>query len=365
MTDQRVEKLAKLCIHHCVDVKPKETVAIRGSAMAHPLINQLYKQCLLSDAYPTILPSLETQYTFYKHAKEHQLKYVSPFDRFASEHFDVSISIFCDPNPKRLSNIDPAKVRTFTSARREISDIFFRRVADGTLRWNGLPFPINAQAQEAGMALEEYENFVYDSCLLDREDPAAEWKKINQEQRKISDFLTKAEEIHIVGDDTDLTFSVKGRKWINCSGKENMPDGEVYTAPTENSANGKIRFTFPGILSGREVEDISLEFREGKVVKASAVKGDDLLQQILKIEGADRIGEVAIGTNYGITRFTKNMLFDEKMGGTIHIALGASYPESGGKNKSAIHWDILKDMKKNAEICADGKPFFRNGKFLA
>ncbi len=239
-----------------------------------------------------------------------------------------------------------------------------KRMTEGKLKWVGLPYPINAQAQEAAMSLAEYEDFVYSSCLVDNEDPIVEWKKIHKQQEKICEFLNQVNEIHIKGEDTDLTFNVKDRKWENCDGKFNMPDGEICTAPIENSANGTIRFTFPGIYSGREIEDIKLKFRDGKVVEASAAKGDELLQQILKIEGADRIGEAAIGTNYGITRFTKNMLFDEKMGETIHMALGASFPEHGGLNKSAIHWDILKDMKKDGEIYADEKLFYKNGKFL-
>jgi aminopeptidase len=170
--------------------------------------------------------------------------------------------------------------------------------------------------------------------------------------------------MHVLGEDTDLKFSVKGRKWVNCSGKENMPDGEVFTSPIEDSANGTVRFTLPGIFSEREVEGIKLTFRDGKVVEASATKGNEFLQRILEIDGADRIGEVAIGTNYGITKFTKNMLFDEKIGGTIHLALGTSFPEAGGLNESAIHWDILKDMKKGGEIYADGKLFYKNGKFV-
>jgi aminopeptidase len=214
------------------------------------------------------------------------------------------------------------------------------------------------------MSLEEYEDFVYRSCLVDREDPVAEWKKIHEQQEKICHLLNQTCEMRVLGEDTDLTFSVKGRKWINCSGKENMPDGEVFTTPIEDSANGAVRFTLPGIFSEREVEDIKLTFRDGKVVKASASKGDEFLQRILGIEGADRIGEAAIGTNYGITKFTKNMLFDEKIGGTIHLALGASFPETGGLNKSAIHWDILKDMEKDGEIYADGKLFYKNGKFV-
>ncbi len=364
MVDQRIEKLAKLCVQYSVDVKPNEHVMIEGSEQALPLIKELYKECLLRDAHPTVFANLDLQYTFFKFAKEHQLKFVSPIQKFIAENIDASIGIFCEPNPKGLSTIDPEKIRIRSSSRKDIMETFLRRIAEGKLRWSGIPYPINAEAQEASMALQEYEDFVYSSCLLDKEDPVAEWKKIQQKQQKICNFLNQTDKIHVVGEETDLTFNVKGRKWINCSGKENMPDGEVFTGPIENSTNGTIRFTYPGIISGREVEDICLTFKDGRVVKASAAKGDDFLQQTLKIEGADRLGETAIGTNYGITRFTKNMLFDEKMGGTIHMALGLAYPESGGQNKSAVHWDILKDMKKDAEIYADDKLFYKNGKFL-
>jgi len=365
MVDRRVEKLAKLCVHYSVGVKPKEKVVIRGNVAAYPLISEIYKECLLSDAYPWVLPSLELDYIFYKQAKDHQLKFVSPFDRYIFENMDVNISIACDPNPKRLTSIDPARIRTVGASRSELMETFHKRVAEGSLRWTLLPFPINNQAQEAAMSLLEYEEFVYGSCLVNKKDPIEEWKRIHKEQEKICRFLDKTDRIRVVSEDTDLTFSVKGRKWMNCSGDKNMPDGEVFTGPVEDSANGKIRFTFPGIYSGREVEDIALTFRNGKAVKASAAKGEDLLKQLLKIKGADRIGETAIGTNYGISQFTKSMLFDEKMGGTIHMALGNAYPESGSKNKSAIHWDILKDMKKDGEIYADDELFYKNGKFLA
>jgi aminopeptidase len=364
MVDPRLEKLAKLSVHYSVQVKPHEKVLIRGTNQAFPLIKELYKECLSCNAYPTVIPSLSLQYTFYKYAKDHQLKYVSPFDKTLNETIDVSIGIFCDPNPKGLSNVDPAKIRTASAARKELNEIFFRRVGEGKLRWTGLAYPIDAQAQEASMSLEEYENFVYESCLINKRDPVAEWKKVQRQQEKICDYLNHAAVIRLTGEDTDLTFNVKDRTWINCCGKENMPDGEIFTAPHETSVNGTVRFTYPGIYSGREVQDIKLTFKDGKVIKASAAKGEDLLHQILKVEGADRLGETAIGTNYGINKFTKNMLFDEKMGGTIHMALGNSYPESGGKNKSAVHWDILKDMKKDGEIYADDQLFYKNGKFL-
>ncbi len=365
MVDVRLEKLAKLCVHYSVDVKPKEIVVIRGSDRAFPLIQELYKECLLSDAYPQIIPTLDIQYTYFKYSKEHQLQFVSPLDKFLAENTDVTIGIFCEPNPKRLTNVDPEKMRTLTASRRLIADILQQREAEKKYRWTGLPFPIEAEAQEASMALPEYEDFVYTCCLVDREDPISEWTRIQKEQEKFCQFLNNTQKIRVVSEDTDLSFNVKGRKWINCSGQKNMPDGEVFTAPVEDSVNGTIRFTYPGIFQGREVENVELTFSEGRVAKASAAKGNELLQQLLKIEGADRLGETAIGTNYGITRFTKNMLFDEKMGGTIHMALGFNpIPETGGKNKSGLHWDILKDMKKGGEIYADEKLFYKNGKFL-
>ncbi len=365
MVDPRIEKLAKLCVHYSVGLKPKENVIIRGSAAAFPLIQELYKECLLCDAYPVIYPRLETEYTFYKTAKEHQLKYVPPVEKFIAENIDVSIGIFCEPSPKGLTNIDPARIKIRRAAGAEISKTLFRREAEGKYRWTGLPFPVSAQAQEAAMSLPEYEEFVYSSCMVDKPDPISEWKKVQKEQEKTCAFLDKASKIRIVGQDTDISFKVKGRKWISCHGTWNMPDGEVFTAPIENSTNGTVRFTFPGIYGGREIEDIKLTFKAGKVVKASAQKGNDLLQQLLKIEGAKRLGETAIGTNYRITKFTKSMLFDEKMGGTIHMALGLNpIPATGGKNQSALHWDILKDMKKGGEIYADDNLFYKNGKFL-
>ena len=272
MVDQRVEKLAKLSVHYSVSVKPKEKVLIRGSELAFPLIHEIYKECLLGDAYPYILANLDVQYTFFKYAKEHQLKFVSPFEKFLTENIDVRMSVFCEPNPKGLTRIDPARIKVQTASRRELTEVFYRRVAEGKVRWTALPFPISAQAQEASMSLTEYEDFVYNSCLIDKKNPTREWKKIHEQQKKICEFLNQISEIRMVGEDTDLTLSVKGRNWINCSGRENMPDGEVFTAPTENSVNGTIRFTFPGIVSGREVEDITLAFKDGRAVKASPLE---------------------------------------------------------------------------------------------
>ena len=304
MVDSRIKNLAKLCVQYSVDVKPKEKVFIQGNVLSFPLIKELYKECLLKGAYPTIMPSLDVEYLFFKYAKEDQLRFVPPLQKFLAKEADVAINVSCEPNPKRLTNINPEKIKTHQSSRKEIMETFLRRSAQGKLKWVLLPYPINNQAQEAAMSLEEYEDFVFSSCLLDKKDPVSEWKKIDKKQEKVCQFLNQVNKIHILGENTDLLLRVKNRKWINCSGKLNMPDGEVFTGPVENSANGTVRFTYPGIVAGREVEDITLTFKDGKVVKATAVKGDELLQQMLKIKGADRIGEVAIGTNYGITQFS-------------------------------------------------------------
>lgn len=232
------------------------------------------------------------------------------------------------------------------------------------MRWCGTQFPTHADAQEASMSLEEYEDFVYDAGLLDREDPVAEWKKISEKQEKWIKYLDSKEELHIVSDGTDIIVNISGRKWINCDGRVNFPDGEIFTSPVEDKINGHITFSFPGIYMGKEIEGIMLEVKEGKVIKATAKKGEDLLQKLLSIdEGASRFGEVAIGTNYGIQRFTKNMLFDEKIGGTVHMAIGDSMADAGGKNKSNIHWDMLCDMRNGGKIYADGELFYDKGKF--
>jgi aminopeptidase len=366
MVDARIEKLAKLCVQYCVAVKPKDKVLIEGRDLAHPLINEIYKECLLSDADPLVLPQLDIEYTFYNYAKKHQLRqdFAHSIYNFIFKKIDAYIAVSCNPNPRHLTGVDPTKIALRQASWKDWVELFMKREASGELSWTVLPYPISADAQEASMALQEYEDFVYKSCLVDKEDPVKEWKRIRASQERICKCLNSANEIKIAGEDTELAFSVKGRKWMNVAGRANMPGGEVFTAPVEDSANGTVRFSYPGIYSGKEVEDIALTFKDGKVTKARAAKGNELLQEILKIEGADRIGEAAIGTNYGITRFTKNMLFDEKMGGTIHMALGASYPETGGLNKSAVHWDLLKDMKKDGEIRADGKLIYKKGKFL-
>jgi aminopeptidase len=359
-----LSKLAQVITDYSVKIKEGDLVVVQSSHLSAPLLEKIVENIMKKGAHFDYKVEIENMNEiFFKYAEDEQLKYVSPITKTTVENADVFISIWADINPKSLSSIDSQKLSTRAAARAEIQKIFTEREARGELQWTLAPYPTQAMAQEAGMSFIDYRDFVFGACLLDKDNPIEEWKKISRKQQKVVDYLNKKDEMRYVGEDTDLTLSVKGRKWINCDGKKNMPDGEVFTGPVEDSANGKIRFTYPGIYMGKEIEDIKLSFKDGEVVDAKAAKGEDLLKNLLEIEGAKRIGEIAIGTNYGVQKFTKNMLFDEKMGGTMHLAIGRAIPESGGKNFSSIHWDILKDMK-NGKIYADGELFYEDGKFL-
>jgi aminopeptidase len=273
--------------------------------------------------------------------------------------------IWTDANTKQLTNADPAKQSRRAVARRPLFERLLERAAKKELRWSGTIHPTQAFAQDAEMSLREFEDFVYKASLVHEPDPISAWKKVSKEQQRVTDWLNKARQIHVVGSDTDLKLEVIGRNWINCDGHENFPDGEIFTGPIEESMNGHIRYTYPACLHGREVEDVQLQFKDGKVVKAAAAKNEQFLLKMLETdEGARYVGEFAFGTNPGIQRFTKNTLFDEKIGGTIHIAIGTGYPESGSKNKSAIHWDMVCDLRKGGEVRVDGTLFLKDGEIL-
>lgn len=366
MADQRVEKLAKLLVNYSLKIKKDDYLRIAGSDLAQPLIREVYREAIRKGAYVDIeteIPGLKE--IFFKESSDEQLQHVSPLRKFVAENYDAQLSIWGGHNERALSNIKPIKIQKNRTAHRHINMKLIDRIAEGTLRWCGTQFPTQASAQEANMSLEEYEDFVYQAGRLEQDDPISEWLQMSKKQQKICDYLNSKSSLHIISKDTDLKMSIQGRKWINCDGQENFPDGEIFTGPIEDSVEGKIRFSYPGIYMGREIEDICLEFKAGKVVKATASKGEELLVALLNTdEGAKRLGEIAIGTNYGIQRFTKNMLFDEKIGGTVHAAIGAALKESGGENESGIHWDMLCDMKNGGRIYADEQLFYQDGKFL-
>lgn len=366
MTDPRIEKLADVIINYSLGIKEGDFFAINSAPIAAPLVEALYIRALAKGAFPQVnitLPRLAELYL--KHASEAQLAWVSPMQKLVTEQADATFSILADTNTKSLTNTDPEKQMMRQRASGDLSRIFMERAARGDLRWSLTLYPTEAFAQDADMSLAEYEDFVYHAGLLDTPDPVAAWKKQGAEQQRLIDWLKGKEQVRVTGPDTDLTLSVKDRIFLNADGSRNFPDGEIFTGPVEDSAHGKVRFTYPANLNGREIEDIRLVFEKGKVVQATASRGQDFLEKLLDTdEGARRLGEFAFGTNYGIARFTKNILFDEKIGGTIHMALGRSYPETGGKNESAIHTDIVCDLRQGGEITVDGQLFARDGKYV-
>ncbi|UCC19904.1 MAG: aminopeptidase [Promethearchaeota archaeon] len=359
------EKLAKLAINFSTNVKKGDRVFISGPALAKDLFQALYVEVIKSGGYPLLNPGIEgTQELKYKYASEEQLQYVDPIMKMVIKEFDAVIDILGDYNTRKLSMVDTKKISKAmgSPSNREIWEILMKRMGTREFKYLALPFPCNSLAQEANMDLFSYFEFIEKALYLDKDEPIEEWLEIERKQEKITDYLNKIEKIHILGEDTDLTMSTKGRIWENNCGRFNLPDGEVCTSPVEESVNGHIRFTYPGIYQGNEVQNIYLEFKDGKVINYSADKGNELLKEILQIENAEILGEFAIGTNYNITKFTKEMLFDEKMGGTIHCALGAGFKDLGSKNDSAIHWDILKDMKVlGSKIIADTKIIYEEG----
>lgn len=362
------EKLANLAVHYALDVKPKELVSIEGSEVAKDLLCALYIECVKAGAYPVVMTRLnEIDASFYKYANEDQLKFINPLQKYVIKNFQKRIQIMADYNLKKMALIDPEKLNLYQQDPEfpELMKTYQERLANHELDWVLVPYPCDAMAQEANMDTESYREFVYKALKLDTEDPAAVWRQIQEEQDKKVKILNTVEQIHVIGEDTDITLSVKDRLWINCCGHDNLPDGEIFTSPVEDSVNGHIRFTYPGIYQGQEIENIYLEFKDGKVTKATAEKGQKLLDSILKIDRANILGEFAVGTNHGITKFTKNMLFDEKLGGTLHMALGMGFPEAKSQNLNCgIHWDILKNMESpESKIFADGKVIYEAGKW--
>jgi aminopeptidase len=366
MNDPRISKLADVLINYSVKLKKDQLVVISGTDLAAPLIKEIYKRAILIGAHPYTRIGIEgLEEIYYKYSTPKQLQYIPPIRKYEIEKIDAAVAVMSPHNTKSLVGIAPRKQAIFQKANGPLFKRFIERSSKGELKWVGCLFPTNASAQDAGMSLSDYENFVFNACALNKKDPIAEWKKISAYNRRLINYLKTKRQIRIVAPDTDISYNISGRKWVNCDGSENFPDGEVFTTPVENSVNGHIRFSFPAEYAGREAEDVRLEFKDGKAVKATAAKGEDFLNAMLNIDKGGRIlGEAAIGTNFGINKFTRNTLFDEKIGGTIHLALGQSFPEAGGKNVSSIHWDMVCDLRHSGQIYADGEIFFKNGKFL-
>jgi aminopeptidase len=366
MTDPRIKKLAYVLLRYSLKVKKGQIVRLSGSDLAIPLIRELFAEAIAIGAYPfTRISPDDLNEIMLKNASNEQLTFISPIAKTEIEKMDAMVGILAASNTKHLTGTDPAKQAIARQTQFKLMKRFYEREAQGLLKWVATLYPTQASAQDAGMSLSEYEDFVYGACKLSAKDPIAEWKKVSQYNQKLINYLKTKKTIRVVAPDTDLTYKTTGRKWVNCDGGSNFPDGEVFTGPVENSVNGHIRYTFPAVYGGREVEDVRLEFKDGKVIKASAAKGEDFLNAMLNIDKGSRyLGEAAIGTNFDIKKFTRNILFDEKIGGTCHFALGESFPETGAKNRSALHWDMICDLRKGGSMYADGQLFFKDGKFL-
>ncbi|MBR2068611.1 MAG: aminopeptidase [Candidatus Gastranaerophilales bacterium] len=362
-----IEKYANILVNYSTAVKKGDLVIIYARGYeAQPLVKEIYKLCLINGANPVVRTSMdEIAETFIKHATDEQLEYIDEMSKTEVEKADVMIFIGAPNNTKSMTKADSAKVAKRAKATHPILSRRLERSAKGDMRWVIADYPTNALAQEANMSLEEYSDFLLKSCYLDLDNPIEKWIEIDKEQKRLADILNQTTRIRYVGDKTDITFSTEGRIWLPCSGNLNFPDGEIFTSPVENSASGKIYFDFPQNYHGSTAKEVYLTLVEGKVVEACAEIGNDFLQDMLNMdEGSRFVGEIAIGTNERIQEVTGNILFDEKIGGSIHMALGASYPEAGGKNKSGLHWDMIKNMKNGGKIYADDKLVYENGKFI-
>jgi aminopeptidase len=366
MTDPRIEKLARVLVRYSLRVEQGQLVRIAGPAVAAPHIVAAYREVLLAGAHPEVRVAVDGLEEIYlKHASDEQIRFVSDFDRMAVEKFDCDLRFLGSMNTRAFTRVSPDRMAKRREATRELTRRYMERAAGEELRWCLTQAPTHADAQEAEMSLSEYEDFVYAAGHLDRDDPVAAWEAVAEDQARVVSLLEPIKTLRVVGPDTDLTVSVAGRKWINAAGAHNFPDGEVFTGPVEDATQGAVRFSFPAIYGGREVTDVRLSFEAGRVTAATAAKGQEFLLAMLALDGGARVlGEFAFGLNYDIQQWTRNILFDEKIGGTLHMALGAAYPDTGGRNTSGLHWDMILELRNGAEVLGDGKVIYRKGRFL-
>jgi aminopeptidase len=366
VTDPRVGRLADVVVQYSLGLQPGKLTTIESPALAEPLVLELTRAVLEAGAHPHVKLSVAgTDHAFMSEASDEQVARLTPWAVDEMTVVDSRIAVHADYNTRELSAIDPAKMRHRQESRAPVMERYMARSASGELTWCVTAYPCEAFAQDAGMSLGQYEDFVYRAGWLHLDDPVSAWRDFSAKLHAVTGQLADVREIRVLAEDTDVTVGVNGRKWIAADGDRNFPDGEVFTGPEENVTRGDVRFTFPVIFGGREVEDVRLRFEDGKVVRAEAGSGEGLLKEMLAVDaGASVLGEFAIGTNYNVEQFTKQILFDEKIGGTFHMAVGAGYPETGSTNVSALHWDMVCDLRRDSEIQADGEVIYRNGVFL-
>jgi aminopeptidase len=363
MADVRAEKLARVLVQYSLELKPGQTFWLRTTPLAEELNLAIYEEAVKAGAHIFVdqrMPGAEE--IFYKYGSDEQLDYVSPIRELIAERFDASLYIDAEHNSRNLSGIDGSRLARTRKAGARLFSKFMQRSAEGSYRWCITVYPTHSMAQDADMSLADYSDFVYDAGMLNEDDPVAFWKGEGHKQTKLANWLKGRDQVVLKGSNVDVTLSIKDRRFEISDGRYNFPDGEIFTSPVETSVNGWIRFNYPALYDGQEVSDIELWFEDGRVVKERAQKNQDQLTALLNTDAGARIlGEWGIGTNYGIQRFSKNILFDEKIGGTIHFAVGLGFPECGGRNESGLHWDMLCDMAES-EITVDGDIFYKNGK---
>ena len=362
----RIERLAGVLVDYSTRVKQGDLVCIDTGPAAAPLVREVWRRVLDAGAHPHLRLDVDgAPDLLLRNGTDAQLDWVSPLRKAEVERADVRIAIEADVNTRGNTGVDPERQARSERAREPLRRVHFARASAGELRAVVTLYPTDAAAQDANMSLSEYEDFVFHAGLLDRDDPVAEWEALGKTYARLADWLDERREIRIVGDGTDLTLGVAGRTWVPCDGRENFPDGEVFTGPVETKVDGVIRFTYPASYAGRRVSGVELEFRGGEVVRAEAAEGETFLREMIALdEGARHVGEFSFGLNEAVHEFTGHTLFDEKIGGTVHLALGASYPESGGQVQSALHWDLVCDLRQGSEVLADGEVVYRDGRFV-
>lgn len=368
MTNLAYRKLAQILVDHSTSVKPGDRVAIETTTNAAPLVGEIYQLVLHRGGYPHVLLNMPDQEKMlFQYANDDQLSYTPEFQKLVTEQFEVYIRVRAEIDPRALTGIAPHKQTLRQKGMAPVRNMMLKRGATEAIRWALTQTPTEGYAQEAGMSLTEYTDFLFSACHADENtpDPVAYWENIRKKQSSMIESIQGHDEVKLSGPDVDLRLSIKGRKFNNSYGRHNMPDGEIYTGPVEESVDGWVKFTYPAIYQGQVVEGVELRFENGRVQDAKASAGETFLKTMIDSdEGSHYLGEFAIGTNYEINRFSRNILFDEKLGGTFHIALGAGYPETGSRNTSNIHWDMICDISKEAEIQVDGSVIYRDGKFI-
>jgi aminopeptidase len=365
--DPRYDALAELVLDHSLRLQPGDVLRIEGdAAAAAPLVVPLHREAIKRGAHAyTALDLAGLKEVLVEHGSDEQLAFVSPMELREMDAIDASITVWSETNTRSFTRADPNRRQRQLTAQRQVAIRRRDRIASGEHRWCGTLSPTEGHAQDADMSLEDYEDFVFRACHVLDDDPLEHWRQVGERLQARAEELDSVRELRIVGEDTDLTVVVEGRTWRPAYGRQNVPDGEVYTSPVETGVNGTIRFGFPAVFGGREIDDARLVLENGRVVAAEAAGGEDYLRSLLELdEGASGVGEIAFGLNYEIDRFTRNILFDEKIGGTMHMALGMGFEALGGQNRSALHLDLICDLRREGEVYADGELVWRNGQFL-